>query len=123
MFDDYLMDQINGASRALAKLICSRKAQAYELMDEQLVVSGEGLLWYELNRLILQGEINEAENLLFEKIRQTQDQKYAGVAMQFYQELAKLNPVYLKQRDFSPQEILEGLEEVKRIYGLNETTP
>lgn len=117
MFDDYLMDQINSATRFLAKIIFNKGGSAYEFIDEDAVVSEEGFFWHTLKRLILQGEINEAENMLFERIQADPDnEQYLKVALRFYQELSGLEDAFLASHDFSRQEILEGLTEIRKIF-------
>ena len=44
--------------------------------------------------------------------------EYLSAAFEFYRTLAELDPVYLKQCGFSEEEIAEGLQDVKRIYGI-----
>ncbi len=114
---DYLMDMIEEGSKFLAKILFNKTSDAYNLMDEQGVVSEEGFFWHRLKKLLLQGEINHAENMLFQRIKsQPDNEEYLAVTIKFYNELAKMDDEFLESRDFSKEEIVQGLEEAKKIF-------
>lgn len=54
--------------RRFAKAIL-RKESAFEVVNQQGNVTECGRLYFDLNALVFEDKINEAENLLFEKFR------------------------------------------------------
>ncbi|MFQ8600078.1 MAG: DUF6483 family protein [Oscillospiraceae bacterium] len=88
------------------------------IIDEQGEVSEEGLLDYVLHGMVLDGRINEAENLLFEKVRAARKKAYLEAAVHFYGELAALPDQTLQQYDYTREEIAEGLQSIAKLYGI-----
>ncbi|AMP20473.1 hypothetical protein AZF37_04185 [endosymbiont 'TC1' of Trimyema compressum] len=58
--------------------------------------------------MINSGEINEAENILFDKIYRISSESNLKAALFFYTELLKLPPEYLKKCNYTIEEIEEG---------------
>lgn len=120
MFEnDYIMKQIELSAKFLAKLVFGKESPEYRLQYEE--TSNEtpsDLLHLTLRRMIENGQINEAENLLYEQIEQEQTADNLEVAIDFYDSLTQLDEKTLDECDFSRIEILEGLENIKRIYGI-----
>lgn len=120
--EDYLMNQIEGLSRMLARIFFQKGGSGtQDLFDEQDMVSETGLLMHRLKKLLLAGEINQAENLLYEELDEHgDDQTYLAVALAFYKELAALDEAFLEAHDFSREEIEDGVAEVRRRFGIRE---
>lgn len=112
---DFLMREIENLSKALAHFILQKDANAFELFDEEGNISEKGFLYHRLKGLILEKKINEAENLLFDEVKNNGSDALMGVAVQFYKTLLELDDATLFECDFSRQEILEGLESVQRL--------
>lgn len=123
MFEnDYILKQIEMSTKFLAKLIFSKESPEYKLQyDEIANAKPIDLLCLTLRRMIDEGEINEAENLLYENIEREARAEYLEIAIDFYDRLSKLSADRLDECDFSRAEIFEGLENVKRIYGIETT--
>ncbi|HCC00968.1 MAG TPA: hypothetical protein DEP42_07135 [Ruminococcaceae bacterium] len=114
--DDYLMRQIEDITEALGKVLFEKQSGATELFDEQGNLSESSFLTYRLNRLIAEGKINEAENILFDAIEEGAKPAYLQVAMNFYGTLSKMKEEKLQTFGFSHAEIRDGLKEIKTIF-------
>ncbi|MGI6005501.1 MAG: DUF6483 family protein, partial [Christensenellales bacterium] len=89
-------------------------------MDDKNDLSRGDLLHKELLALLGQGEINRAENLLFEQM-EIGNMMHLMVALDFYERLGALSDRELEASDFSRQEIKSALEEIAMAYGLDES--
>ncbi len=117
--NDYFMRQIEMLGRFLAKLIFNKETTVYEvIIDEEGNITPAGLLYLELNTMIKEGRINEAENLLFKWIEATYDNEYLEIAIDFYSQVNNLTDEFLEAHDFSREEAMEGLTKVKQLYGI-----
>lgn len=113
--NDYIMRQIENLSAFLGKVIFQKETFHLDMFDENWDMSGEGMLYFRLKRMMDEGQINAAENLLFDEIGSRQPEKLLGVALRFYAELNQLSDERLLECDFSRQEIMDGLSQIKRI--------
>ena len=119
--NDYFMRQIEMLGRFLAKLIFNKETTVYEvIIDEEGNITPAGLLYLELNTMIKEGRINEAENLLFDRIEATYDNEYLEIAIDFYSQVNNLTDEFLEEHDFSREEAMEGLSKVKQLYGIED---
>lgn len=117
MFEnDYMMRQIEDCAKALGKVLFEKQSGADNLFNEEGVLSETSFLSYRLNRLIEDGKINEAENILFDTIEEDPKPDLLRVALDFYNTLEKRSDTELAACDFSRQEILDGLQSVQKIY-------
>lgn len=102
----------------LTKLIAAVVFQK-QLEEEQsgvvYSISQDAMLLGDLRRMILVGKINEAENLLFDRLRAEPTSHNFSVAGIFYRELSQLTEDELNRANFSRQEIMEGLQSIERI--------
>lgn len=120
MFEnDYILKQIELMTNFLAKLIFGKESPEYKLSyNLDGTASDADLLYLRLLEMINDGDINEAENILFDNIERETRAEYLEIAIDFYDRLAKLDEDALDMADFSRAEVLEGLENVKRLYGI-----
>lgn len=116
--DDFILREIQGLTRFLAKTIFHKDVHTDSLIDGSGVVSGEGYFRHSLFKLLSDGEINQAENLLHQQLEADPSHGYLAIAVEFYGKLATLDDGELAVANFSREEIGEGLEAVKRIYGI-----
>jgi hypothetical protein len=68
------------------------------------------------SKYINDGKINEAENLIFEHINGCRSAINFEIALSFYRKLSQWSDEQLSKVNFSREEIIEGLTEVKSIY-------
>ena len=114
------MRQVDMLVQALSRILLGKDA------DEQLAgefdefrISGEsGLFSAELGALLEQGELNRAENLLFERIAGG-DPAYIRPGLMFYSRLNQRSDDFLEKHGFSREEIGEGLQDLTRAYGIS----
>lgn len=117
MFEnDYMVRQIEDIAKALGKVLFEKQSGAEELFSEAGVLSETSFLSYRLNRLIGEWKINEAENILFDALNENPTPDILKVALDFYATLEKRSDDELKAADFSREEILEGLQSVKKAF-------
>ncbi len=105
---DWLMRQIETAIAALIQMITEKGEHTPYISSK---------LFNNVMTLLEQGEICEAENILFQAI-DTDEETAIETAVIFYSELNKLDDNYLESKNFSRNEIKSGLQEVCRKYGL-----
>lgn len=113
--NDYIMRMIEDLSAFLANVIFQKDVAAIDIFDEQGNFSQSNFLHVQLLNMIGEGRINEAENLLFEKIAANLTEAYLKIGIDFYQNLERLSDATLNNCGFSQDEIVEGLNDLKRI--------
>ena len=123
---DWLMSQIEIIARTLAKLIFNKDSPVYVIADYQVPTDAD-IVFNKLKELIDEGKINEAENLLFDKIDEEIEEnedggnsrQYLEIAIDFYSRLNDLPDKTLETQGFEREEIEEGLREVAEIYNIS----
>lgn len=113
---DYIMRLIGDMIKFIAKVFLAKSQISYKISYED-EHSHTDLLHKQLLELIELGKINEAENLLFEEM-DTNNMEYLELALDFYQRLSKLNDDFLERNNFSREEIIEGLKDLAKEFGL-----
>jgi len=123
MQNDYISRQIEAIGRTLAAVLVGKKA-GYGMInedlesDDDLGINPDAILLHMLIKHITEGKINEAENLLFEYIKEGTGENRLQIAEAFYAELDDLSDTFLQENNFSRQEIIEGRVESERLYFL-----
>lgn len=119
MFEnDYIMWEIEKLTRLLAMAMFHKELDTTEFVDEKGNLSGGQFLSYRLNRMVLEGEIGKAEDLLFESLEEDAGDDYKRAALDFYSALQRLPDEKLEAGGFSREEILEGLEDLRGRFGI-----
>lgn len=113
---DYVMRMIQSFIKFLSIIIFGKDTFTYELYEYEENEQND-ILHKKLIELISQGEINEAENILFEKLN-PKNKRQMMVAIDFYQRLNDLDDTFLQDNNFSRVEIEEGLKDIARKYGI-----
>ena len=121
--EDFLMRQIEIVARTLAKLIFNKETTEYMIVDPQKITETD-VVYNDLIKLIDDGKIDEAENILFEKIEEELEENpdgrvYLEVAIDFYSRLNELDNKILDDCGFEREEIDEGIRSVAEMYGIN----
>lgn len=117
MFEqDYVMRLIKEMVRAILKLLFNidTESPTIELLENK---EEKGTL-ENLIGMVDAGEINEAENRLYDLISAT-DMNSMEVAILFYSYLNDKTDDFLEANDFSRDEIKLGMENVADNFGLN----
>jgi hypothetical protein len=115
--EDWLMSQIRLLAAAIARTVFRKDAILYEIQDEAGKSEADEL-YKRLLQLVESGDINEAEDLLFDALN-PDDRTFLLLAVDFYQRLNDMSDADLERCNFSRTEIIDGLSEVQNIYGLN----
>ena len=114
--NDWLLKQNNVVSKFLQKLFTDMETSRKLNENEQYQKDSfefERLL----ENLIEEDRINDAENILFEKL-ETNNLMYATIATRFYDKLKGLSDEKLQKSNYSRDEILQGLNDMCDMFGL-----
>ena len=114
--NDWVLKQINVVSEFLQKLFTDMETSRKLNENEQYQKDSfefERLL----ENLIEEDRINDAENILFEKL-ETNNLMYATIATRFYDKLKGLSDEKLQKSNYSRDEILQGLNDMCDMFGL-----
>lgn len=115
--DDYLMRMIKNMARALGKILLNKEIILYELPVEEEYTSSD-ILYKRLLDMMEQGNINEAENLLYEEV-DTKDYHQLELALSFYTHLNEYDDDFLEEHNYSREEIQQGIQDIGKEYGIN----
>ncbi len=114
---DYIMRMIKEMVRVLFSLMLGKKYTKVELEAEnKYSVSGTGL--DELKAMADKGKINEAENQLLENIDYA-NKKELETAILFYEYISEKEDVFLKEHDYSIEEVFDGLKSLAENAGFS----
>lgn len=114
---DYILRMINDLVKSIAFIVLGKNDVEYELPEND-EYSKVDYLYVRLLEMVNQGNINEAENLLFDEIN-TSDMKQFEMALSFYLYLNDFGDDYLEKNDYSRDEIGEGIKSICKEYGVN----
>ena len=93
--------------------IRDRHTEPLPVFDEQGNVTENGVLYGRLRMLCSGGRVNEAENLLFDRLDAPGGEALLPAAVQFYKDIQNWKDAALEQAGFSRAEIRDGLAEVQ----------
>ena len=114
---DYLLRQVESLAMSLSKLFFNKDMVQYEL-EEKDNLSDTDILYSKLGKLVSEGKINEAENLLFDEVDKS-NIEYLRVGIDFYTNLNRLEDKVLEAHNYSREEIEQGLHDLSSEYGIN----
>ena len=112
---DYIMRVIKEIARVLFSLMLGKQYKSVELPDEnKYEVSGKAL--EEFEKMVDEGLINEAENVLLESIDYTQKEEVLA-AILFYQYIGEKDDDFLEAHNYSKEEALDGIKRLAEQQG------
>jgi len=111
---DYLMEEAERLTKLIAAVVFQKQLEE-EQSGVAYSIPQDAMLLGDLRRMTHAGNINEAENLLFERLLVDPTSQNFSVAEIFYRELSQLTDEELNHSAFSRQEIMEGLQSIERI--------
>ena len=114
--NDWLLKQINVVSEFLQKLFTDMET-SIKLNENEQYQKDSFEFERLLENLIEEDRINDAENILFEKL-ETNNPMYATIATRFYDKLKGLSDEKLQKSNYSRDEILQGLNDMCDMFGL-----
>ena len=110
------MRQIKIIIDIIAKIVFKKDKIEFNIYDESNSTEIHKL-YERLINLINQLKLNEAEDILFEKV-DNKDLNYMKVAMDFYERVNKLSDEELEIGNFTREEIKLGIEDILEIYNI-----
>ena len=112
---DYITRIIKEMIRALMSFALGKRYVAVEVgPEEKYEVSGCKLK--DLMVLVDSGNIDEAENRLLDDIDYNDNDEVAAAVL-FYQYLSEKDEAFLKEHDFSMEEVMDGLKMIAQNAG------
>ena len=105
---DYIMRMIKEMVRVLFSLIFGKKYVSVEL-ENKYELSGKNLK--DFLHMIDSGKINEAENILLDSIDYTDRNEVMAAAL-FYQYLSEKDSEFLKNNNYTKEEVLSGFKQL-----------
>ncbi len=116
--EDYIMRIIKEMVRVLFSLKIGKQYKSVELQEEnKYEVSGKAL--EEFKKMIDEGFINEAENILLESIDYTQKREVLA-AILFYQYISEKDIDFLEAHNYSKEEALDGIRRLAEKQGFGQ---
>ena len=112
---DYIMRLIHGIAQVLARLLLGKQMEQEGEIASAL--SREAAKKDEtLKKRIDAGNINEAEELLFDLLENEpwEENQKAALALSFYDHVNEKEDAFLEKANFSREEIIEGLEDAMK---------
>ena len=113
MASDYLMRQIEDMARLCSEVLFAKHTEPLPVFEEQGNVTENGVLYGRLRMRCSGGRVNEAENLLFDRLDAPGGEALLPAAVQFYKDIQNWEDAALEQAGFSRAEIRDGLAEVQ----------
>ena len=120
MFEqDYIMRLIKEMIRAILKLLFSiyTDSPTIDILSE----NEQKEAFNQLLDMIDTGNINEAENLLYD-LKDINNKSTLGLALLFYSYLNEKEDDFLKSHQYSREEIQEGIKAIISDYGIDGLT-
>ena len=115
---DYIMRMIKEMVRVLFSLMFGKKYVSVELEKEnKYEVSGKNLK--DFLDMIDSGQINEAENILLDSIDYTDRNEVMAAAL-FYQYLSEKDSEFLKNNNYTKEEVLSGFKQLLMKSGYSD---
>lgn len=120
MENDYIMKIIKTTLQGLAYVLKGKHSMENSIDENtnNLVLTEEQALRLTIIKYINECKINEAENLLFEAVYSHKSPELLELALFFYEEINKFSLDKLIDCNFSKEEILDGLNTIKKIYNV-----
>ncbi len=113
---DFILRMINDLVKSIAFIILGKNDIDYELPSDNNY-SNTDLLYMKLINMSNEGKINEAEDILFDKIN-TSNINELEMAFSFYLHLNNFSDNYLEKNNYSRDEISEGIKSICDRYNI-----
>lgn len=115
---DYIMKLIQEIIKVVRTILLDRKKpeEVYNPDESTQIDALQNLAI----RLADKGQINEAENLLFDKMNSVDNNQFY-VLLAFYEHVNGYSDEFLLKHGYSREEIIQGITDVSRTYGVSET--
>lgn len=114
--DDYILRQIREMVRAVMKMLFH--VNASELTPEVIEDTDARQILTNLNNLVDNGRIDDAENQLYEMSCE-EDRQNLEIGLLFYYHLNSKDDEFLEANNFSREEIMTGIQDLADRYNLS----
>ena len=114
--DDYILRQIREMVRAVMKMLF--QVNASELTPEVIEDTDARQILTNLNNLVDNGRIDDAENQLYEMTCEG-DHQNLEIGLLFYYHLNSKDDEFLEANNFSREEIMTGIQDLADRYNLS----
>ena len=114
--DDYILRQIREMVRAVMKMLF--QVNASELTPEVIEDTDARQILTNLNDLVDNGRIDDAENQLYEMTCE-EDRQNLEIGLLFYYHLNSKDDEFLEANNFSREEIMTGIQDLADRYNLS----
>lgn len=111
-----IMQTILHADDRQSMLLQEQLEYEVEDLSNSKQVPDVGSFYYDIMALLNTGQINQAENMLFEAVRQDEEKVHLLAAMDFYANLFRMNDDFLKKHSYTREEIGQGLKDILQLY-------
>lgn len=113
---DWFMRQTELLTELISGIMLEGREAVYKINDyTELSLSDS--MYIKLNELLAEGNICGAEDQLYEEI-DTEDEGYLLLAIDFYRRLNELTDKDLENKNFSREEVYEGLKTAAKKFGV-----
>lgn len=117
---DYIMRIVKETVRLLFSLMLGKNYVSVEQeIENKYEVSGMTL--DDLLSMADEGKINEAENIILDRIDYTNQNEVAAAAL-FYQHLSEMEEEFLERNNYSEEEVLDGVKQIVEEAGYGNLT-
>lgn len=113
--DDWIMRQIDIVARFVSKLVFNKDDVSYSAESSEMFSETDSIHLV-ITRLIKEGRIGEAEDILFDNMFFSD--KYIELATDFYKRLNSMSDKELEAADFSREEVYEGYIDILTKLGV-----
>ncbi len=113
--DDWVMRQIDIVARFVSSLVFKKDLVKYEPGVSDILPHTDEV-YYMIMRLLKEGDICGAEDVLFENIEFSD--RYVELATDFYQRLNAMTDKELESADFSRDEVYDGFVDILTKLGI-----
>ena len=119
---DFVLREISMLVRFLSKTVLQIETEGEEeiILYDQTAQQKNEDLDTELVLLVRSGQINEAENHLFEILEEERTPQNFASAVSFYLTLNEMGEEELERNHFSREEIAEGFADVRKLFGIED---
>lgn len=117
MFEnDYFERMIKTVINGLVSIFKNKNSIENSIENDSVILKEDQLLEIMIKKYISEGQINKAEDMLFEAIEDRKSSRNLELAVFFYETISKWDDEKLMKCNFSKAEIVDGLNEVKSLY-------
>lgn len=114
---DYFKRLIKSICKMTAALVLGKDAIESNIEKENfsMKLSEDDLLEIMVKKYISEGNLNKAENIIFETMHKHNTKRVYDIALDFYNCINNFTDNHLKACNFSRKEITDGLKDIQKI--------